>query len=131
MKKKDFTPEFVREKVFDYIMNHFPHDELDEIGSIVRITGLSDVEIGSIRKSGTNFIIEGNATVETETDLGEGDTWDDGYPMSFTYEFDEDGKIVETRSRHIDTSSFFAGGMYDDTYDDLIGMTCPLFPFTG
>jgi hypothetical protein len=33
--------------------------------------------------------------------------------MTFSYEFDEDGKIVRQLSRHIDTSSFFAGNDYE------------------
>jgi hypothetical protein len=48
-----------------------------------------------------------NYGLETETDMGEGDTSDGAYPMKFVYEFDEDGKIIKQVKRKIDTSSFF------------------------
>jgi hypothetical protein len=93
MTENDFTPEFVRDALFDYFNSYFPHDEQDDIGSLVAITGVADVEIDSVKHTEDNFIVDGTATVETETDLGEGDTWNDSYPLTFSYEFDEDGKI--------------------------------------
>lgn len=118
MKKKDFTPEFVRSKLLDYLINqHFPHDELDEIGSKVYITSLSDVELGSVKESDSNFIIDGSATLETDTDVDDGEFWPGSYPMEFSYEFDEDGRIVREHFRNIDTSSFFAG---NDDYESYL-----------
>jgi hypothetical protein len=115
MKKKEFTPEFVRDKLIDYNVNqNFPHDELDEIGSKVYIDNICDVEIHSVREVDSNFIVDGAATLETETDLGEGDAWSDNYPMDFSYEFDENGAIVRQHIQTIDTSSFFAG---NDDYE--------------
>jgi hypothetical protein len=117
MNNKDFTPESISEELFDYLVNrHFPHDELDEIGSIVYITDLCDIEIDSVEKTGSNFIVNGAATVETETDLGDGDTWDDAYPMKFVFEFDENGTIVKQHHREIDTSSFFKSSAELDSY---------------
>jgi hypothetical protein len=118
MKKNDFTPEFVRDKLIDYNVNqNFPHDELDEIGSKVYIDNICDVEIHSVREADSNFIVDGAATLETETDLGEGDAWSDNYPMEFSYEFDENGAIVRQLIQTIDTSSFFAG---NDDYESRL-----------
>ncbi len=118
MKKKDFTPESIYDELLDYVVNqNFPDDELNEIGSHVSITDLADIEISSVKKLGSNFIVDGSATLEVETDMGEGDTASSSYPMTFSYEFDEDGKIVEQHSRHIDTSSFFAG---NDDYESYL-----------
>jgi hypothetical protein len=115
MKKKDFTDEFVAPKVEDYLMNHdFPHDELDEIGFKVFLDSVIDVEIDSVTSSRENFIVKGTANIETETDMGDGDLMYGTYPMSFAYEFDEDGNIIEQLKRHIDTSSFFEGNDLDD-----------------
>lgn len=117
MKKKDFTPESIHDELLDYtIEQNFPHDALIEIGSNVRIEGLSDIQVDAVKKSGSNFVVDGRAMVETETDLGEGDSWSESYPMKFSYEFDEDGKIVKQRRRQIDTSSFFAGNDDYETY---------------
>jgi hypothetical protein len=118
MKKKDFTPESIYDELLDYVINqNFPDDELNEIGSHVSITDLADIEISSVKKLDSNFIVDGSATLEVETDMGEGDTASSSYPMTFSYEFDEDGKIVEQHSRHIDTSSFFAG---NDDYESYL-----------
>jgi len=119
MKKKDFTADAIYRELLDYTLNqNCPHDELDEIGgSHVSVDGVADIEIVSVTKSGSNFIVEGSATLEVTTDLGEGDRFSDDYPMTFSYEFDEDGKIVEQLNRHIDTSSFFAG---NDDYESYV-----------
>ena len=116
MNKRDFTPEFIKDKIYDYIVNQDFPDELYDVGSRISITDLVDVEIGSITKSELNSIVDGSATVEIETDMGEGDTSSGDYPMTFSYEFDEDGKIEEQRRRRIDTSSFFAGNDDYETY---------------
>ena len=119
MKKKDFTPEFIKSKLLDYNINqHFPHDELDDIGSKVYITGVSDVEIGALNEFGTNFIVEGCAMLEIDTDIDDGEFRSDSYPMEFTYEFDEDGNVVRQLFQNIDTSSFFAGN--DDYESHLV-----------
>lgn len=117
MKKRDFTPEFIKDEIYDYIVNQDFPDELYDVGSRISITDLADIEIRSVNKSESNFIVDGSATLEIETDMGEGDTSSHDYPMTFSYEFDEDGKIVEQRSRHIDTSSFFAG---NDDYESYL-----------
>src|SRR5258708_2560500 len=124
MKKNDFTPDAIREELMDYTFNHnSPDDELSEIGGgRVSVDGIVDIQIESVKKSGDNFIVVGNAMLETSTDLGEGDGFSDSYPMTFSFEFDENGKIVAQLSRHIDTSSFFAGN--EDIYGDLVGLTC-------
>jgi hypothetical protein len=117
MKKRDFTPEFIRSILLDYNINqHFPHDELDEIGSKVYITGISDLEIDSVKDFESNFIVEGHATLEIDTDIEDGEFRSDSYPMAFTYEFDEDGKIVQQLFQNIDTSSFFAGNEDFESY---------------
>jgi hypothetical protein len=111
MNKDDFTPDAIHRELLDYTINYnFPADELSEIGSRVYITGISDIEISSVTEDDSHFVVHGSATLEVDTDLGEGDKWSDGYPMQFSYEFDEDGKIVGQRDRSIDTSSFFEGG---------------------
>ena len=110
MKKADFTPDAIYDELLDHTVNrHPPDDELSEIGWRVYITNLADIEVISVTKRGSYFIVKGSATLEVDTDLGEGDSWSDSYPMTFTYEFDEDGKIVTQLHRSIDTSSFFAG----------------------
>ncbi len=118
MTKEDFTPDAVRRELLDYTVNRNPPDaELSEIGSRVYITDTADIEISSVTGEGSHFIVDGSATLEVDTDLGEGDIWSDGYPMTFSYEFDTEGKIVSQRSRFIDTSSFFAG---DDDYEGYL-----------
>jgi hypothetical protein len=124
MKKKDFTGDAIREEIEDYLLNqNFPDDELLEIGgSHVSLDGVHNVEIDSVKKSGDNFIVSGSASLDVCTDLGEGDGFDDSYPMTFSFEFDDSGKIVAQLRRHIDTSSFFAGN--EDLYGDLVGLEC-------
>jgi hypothetical protein len=120
-KKKSLKPEDIKDELVDYIFNQDPpYDELDEVGgSRMTMTDISDIEITRQRKSGENFIVDGTGTLEVTTDMGEGDSSDDAYPMTFSYEFDADRKIVNQLSRHVDTSSFFAGS---DMYDDLVGV---------
>jgi hypothetical protein len=130
MKKNDFTPEAIYDELLNHIVNQdFPNDELDEIGSHVSITDLADIEISSVKKAGSNFIVNGNAMLEVETDMGEGDTASDSYPMTFSYEFDADGKIVAQHSRHIDTSAFFAGS--DDYESYLVARSGHQVTFEG
>jgi hypothetical protein len=117
MKKKDFTPQFVRDAIYDYLVNQDFPNELYDVGSKIYITGLADLEISSVRTSGPNFVVDGTGTVELETDMGEGDTASDGYPLRFSYEFGTNGEIVAQRSRYIDTSSFFAG---NDDYETFL-----------
>jgi hypothetical protein len=121
-KKKSFKPEDIYDELVDYAFNQDPpYDELDEIGgSHITMTDISDIEITRQRKSGDNFIVDGTGTLEITTDMGDGDSSDDAYPMTFSYEFDADGKIVNQLRRHVDTSSFFAGS--EDIYGDLVGV---------
>jgi hypothetical protein len=121
-KRKSFKPEDIKDEVEDYIFNQDPpYDELDEIGgSHITMTDISDIEITRQRTSGDNFIIDGTGTLEITTDMGDGDSSDDAYPLTFSYEFDADGKIVKQLRRHVDTSSFFAGS--EDIYGDLVGV---------
>lgn len=123
MKKEDFTPDSIYEELLDYTINrNYPDDEMNEIGAQhVSIEDISGIEISSVKKSHGNFIIGGRASLDVHTDLGDGDSFSDEYPMTFTCEFDSDGKIVKQLSRKIDTSSFFAGA--DDLYGDLVGTT--------
>jgi hypothetical protein len=120
-KKKTFKPEDIKEEIEDYVFNRDPpYDELDEIGgSRMVMTDISDIEILRQKSSGDNVIIDGQGSLEVTTDMGEGDSSDDAYPITFSYEFDADGKIVSQLKRHVDTSSFFAGS---DIYDDLVGV---------
>jgi hypothetical protein len=118
MTKEDFTADAMYDELLDYTVNrHPPDDQLSEIGSKVYITNIADIEISSVTEEDSHFIVDGNATLEVDTDLGEGDSWSDGYPMTFSYECDADGKIVGQRSRFIDTSSFFAG---NDDYEGYL-----------
>jgi hypothetical protein len=121
-KKTILKPEDIYDELVDYTFNQDPpYDELDEVGgSRMTMTDISDIEITRQRKSGENVIVDGTGTLEVTTDMGEGDTSDDAYPMRFSYEFDADGKIVNQLSRHVDTSSFFAGS--EDMYGDLVGV---------
>jgi hypothetical protein len=115
MTKEDFTSDAIHDELLDYTVNrHPPDDELSEIGSRVYITNIADIEVTNVTEENSNFIVDGNATLEVDTDLGEGDSWSDSYPMTFSCEFDDEGKIVGQRSRFIDTSSFFAG---NDDYE--------------
>jgi hypothetical protein len=108
MTADDFTEMFVQKKLLNYLVNeNFPADELSEIGSKVYIQDLSDVEISSVTKDGDNFVVDGTAGLETVTDMGEGDKLEDSYPLTFSIEFDGDGKIVRQHKSLIDTSSFF------------------------
>ena len=110
MTKEDFTADAIHRELLDYTVNrHPPDDELSEIGSRVYITNIADIEISNVTEEDSHFIVDGSATLEVDTDLGEGDMWSDGYPMTFSCEFDAEGNIVSQRSRFIDTSSFFAG----------------------
>jgi hypothetical protein len=121
-KKKNFKPEDIKDEVEDYIFNQDPpYDELDEIGgSHITMTDISDIEITRQRTSGANFVIDGTGTLEITTDMGDGGSSDDAYPIAFSYEFDPHGKIVKQLRRHVDTSSFFAGA--EDMYGDLVGV---------
>jgi hypothetical protein len=123
MKKEDFTPESIYDELFDYTFQHnYPDDEMNEIrGSHVSIEDIALIEIDSVKASGSDFIVDGSATPEVSTVLGEGDVFSDAYPMKFSYLFDSDGKIVKQLRREIDTSSFFAGS--EDEYGDLVGAT--------
>ena len=120
-KKKIFKPEDIKEEIEDYVFNRDPpYDELDEVGgSRMVMTDIADIEILRQKSSGDNFIIDGQGTLEVTVDMGDGDSSDDEYPITFSYEFDPEGNIVTQLKRHVDTSSFFAGS---DTYDDLVGV---------
>ncbi len=115
MTKDDFTSHAIYHELLGYTLQQdYPDDELNEIGgSHVSVDDIADVEIDSVRESGSDFIVEGSATLEITTDLDDGDMFSDGYPMTFSYEFNGDGKIVRRLRRNIDTSSFFAGNDYD------------------
>jgi hypothetical protein len=105
MKKADFTPEAIHDELVDYTFDRYPpYDELMELGSHLYFTDLADIEIANVEEDGSNFIVDGNATLEAYTDLGDGDRWEHAIPMTFSYEFDDDGKIVGERSRDFDTS---------------------------
>src|SRR5580700_2660285 len=110
MKAKDFTPDFVRPKLSNYVINENFPEELYEIGSKVYITSVDNVELEHATRVGENFLVEGTATLATETDMGEGDSMDGSYPMTFKLHFDGDGKIVYCESIKVDNSSFFVGG---------------------
>jgi hypothetical protein len=119
MTKEDFTADAIHDELSDYTLNRNPPDmELSEIGSRVYITDIADIEISTVSEEDSHFIVDGSATLEVDTDLGDGDSWSDGYPMTFSYEFDAEGKIASQRSRFIDTSSFFAGN--DDEYEGYL-----------
>lgn len=121
MRKEDFTPDTIYKELFAYTLHrNYPNDEMNEIGgSHVSIEGLVEIEIDSVKESGTEFVVDGSASLEITTDLGEGDVYPDTYPMTFSYVFDSNGKIVKQLSREIDTSSFFAGS--EDVYGDFVG----------
>src|SRR3984885_9529018 len=120
-KKTIFKPEDIKEEIEDYVFNRDPpYDELDEIGgSHMVMTDISDIEILRQKSSGDNVIVDGQGTLEVTTDMGDGDSSDDAYPITFSFEFDPDGNIVNQLKRHVDTSSFFAGS---DIYDDFVGV---------
>jgi GGDEF domain-containing protein len=124
-KKKIFKPDDIKEEIEDYVFNRDPpYDELDEVGGPhIVMTDISDIEILRQESSGDNVIIDGQGTLELTTDMGDGDSSDDAYPITFSYEFDADGKIVSQLKRHVDTSSFFAGS--EDFYGDFVGATGP------
>jgi Predicted pPIWI-associating nuclease len=107
MKKEDFTPEFVTPVLANYIINQNFPQELYEIGSKVYITGVSTVELEPVKEIGGKFRVEGTADVGTQTDMGEGDSSESDYPMSFSLDFDGGGNIVHRHTLKIDTSSFF------------------------
>jgi hypothetical protein len=122
MNKDDFTPDFIRHEVTKHVFDNYPEDEMDEIGGKhVLIDGVSDIEVDSVTESADGFVVDGTASLEVSTDLGDGDGFSDTYPMAFSFEFDEDGKIVRQLKREIDTSSFFYGS--EDEYGDLVGTT--------
>jgi hypothetical protein len=123
MPKKMLQPEDIKEAIELHVFNsNPPDDELDEIGGKhVSMDGIRDIEIESQMESDGGFIVTGSATLDVDTDLGDGDGFSDSYPMTFSYEFDESGRILRQLKRHIDTSSFFAGS--EDIYGDLVGTT--------
>lgn len=125
MKKEDFTPEAIHNELLDYTINqNYPDDEMNEIGAQhVSIEDIVGIELDPVRKSRGNFIVTGTALLDVYTSLGDGDGFSDQYPMTFSYEFDSDGKIVKQLGRKIDTSSFFAGA--DDLYGDFVGAAGP------
>jgi hypothetical protein len=57
-----FTSDAIYDELSDYTINQNSRDdELDEIGgSHVSVDGITDVEIVSVRRSGSNFIVEGS-----------------------------------------------------------------------
>jgi SepF-like predicted cell division protein (DUF552 family) len=116
-------PEDIREAIEGYVFNqHPPDDELDEIGGkYVSMDGIRDIEIESQTESNDGIIVTGSASLDVDTDLGDGDGFSDSYPMTFSYLFDDSGRILRQLKRHIDTSSFFAGA--EDVYGDLVGTT--------
>lgn len=117
MTKDDFTGDAIHDELSDYTINtNPPDDELSEVGSSVYITSVADIEVSSVTEEDLHFIVEGSATLEAYTDMGEGDTWDHSLPMTFTYEFDEDGKIVRQVRRSIDMSS----DLHDDYEADFV-----------
>jgi hypothetical protein len=122
MRKEDFTPETIYDELQEYtFQRNYPDDELNEIGgSHISGVDIDDIEVTSVAESSSGFIVKGSATLDVTTDLGEGDTFSDSYPMTFAYEFDDNGKIVRQLSREIDTSSFFAGSELDEY---LVGLT--------
>ena len=123
MTKEDFTPHAVYHELLGYtIQQDYPDDELNEIGGPhVSVEDIADIEIESVTESDSGFIVKGNATLEITTDLDDGDMFSDGYPMTFSYEFNDDGKIVRQLSRNIDTSSFFAGNDYEGYLVERLG----------
>ncbi len=116
MTKNEFTEDAIHGELLDYTVNrHYPHDALDDVGGkYVVIEDVDGIEIDTVEESGSTFIVKGSATIEISTNYGDGESFPDSYPMKFSYEFDEDGKIVRQLSREIDTSSFFYG---DDDYE--------------
>jgi len=123
MTKEDFTPHAVYHELLGYTLQQdYPDDELNEIGGPhVSVEDIADIEIESVTESDSGFIVKGNATLEITTDLDDGDMFSDGYPMTFSYEFNDDGKIVRQLSRNIDTSSFFAGNDYEGYLVERLG----------
>lgn len=123
MTKEDFTADAICDELLEYTLNHnYPDDEMNEIGaSHVSIDDITGIEIDSVEESGDGYIVTGSASLDVDTDLGEGDVFSDSYPMKFSYEFNSDGKIVRQLKRHIDMSTFFADS--EDVYGDLVGTT--------
>jgi SepF-like predicted cell division protein (DUF552 family) len=123
MPKKMLQPEDIRKAIESHVFNSSPpDDELGEIGGKhVSMDGIRDIEIDSQTESDSGFIVTGSATLDVDTDLGDGDGFSDSYPMTFSYEFDESGRILRQLQRDIDTSSFFVGS--EDIYGDLVGTT--------
>jgi hypothetical protein len=123
MPKKMLQSEDIKEAIESHVFNsNPPDDELDEIGGKhVSMDGIRDIEIDSQTESDGGFIVMGSATLDVDTDLGDGNGFSDSYPMKFSYEFDENGRILRQLQRHIDTSSFSAGS--EDIYGDLVGTT--------
>lgn len=134
MNAKDFTPEFVRPKLSNYVINENFPEELHDIGSKVYITSVGNVELEHVKKIDGNFRVEGSATLETETDMGEGDSMKGSYPLTFSLDFDSDGKIVRGDRIEVDTTSFFEGGpigsiMHDPKFEitpkgDYLHLVC-------
>jgi hypothetical protein len=122
MTEADFTPEAIHAELLDYTVNqNCPDAELSELGSEVYITDLADIEVSSVTKRDSNFVVKGSATLEAYTDMGEGQSWDHSLPMHFTYEFDEDGKIVRQLRRSINTSSSFEPDDIEATFLESSG----------
>ena len=114
MKEADFTPEAIHDELVDHTFDRYPpYGELMSLGSHLYFTDLADIEIASVEKDGADFIVDGSATLEAYTDLGDGDRWEHAIPMTFSYEFDDEGKIVGILSRDFDTSE-------DDYEADII-----------
>src|SRR5580765_6515363 len=95
LKKKDFTDDAIYEELLDYAINRNFPEELFDIGSKVYIENICDTEIESVKEIDGEFIVTGKTTVETQTDLGEGDSSDEAYPLKFSLVFDAKGKIVK------------------------------------
>ena len=107
MKTKDFTEESVYEELLDYAINRNFPEELFDVGSKVYIENICDTHIQSVEKVDGEFVVTGQTTVETVTDLGEGDSAGGDYPLHFTLVFDDEGKIVKAKRWKLDNSSFF------------------------
>jgi hypothetical protein len=112
----DITSDSLKEELLDFLINRqFPHADLDPLASVVRVTGISDVEVDSVEtlKSDGESKVVGSATIDVELEYGgggdDGVTNEDSYPFTFDLILDEDGNIQSGRTL-IDTSSFYDDG---------------------
>ena len=93
-------------------MNEATPQKLDELSSHTIVTGISDVDVTSIKVTSNEIEIQGTGSVEVDLEwIGgssrDGLNIDTSFPLQFNIVLNKDLEIAEVREMEIDTSLFF------------------------